>query len=78
MTHTNHILDSSTAQGRREIVEILQSGGWRLHKKTIPQMRYNERIQSGCKMVTSSKDNRKVSEIDAKKPTPEHKTRSNS
>ena len=81
MTHTNHILDSSTAQGRREIVEILQSGGWKLHKKIVPKMLLNERTQltqSKCKMVTPSKDNREASEIDAKEPTPEYKTRSNS
>jgi membrane-bound lytic murein transglycosylase B len=72
------IIDSSTVDGREAIAELLRSNGWRLHKKIIPQMRYNERTQSKGKMVTSSKDNRRVSEIDAKKPTPEHKTRSNS
>jgi membrane-bound lytic murein transglycosylase B len=77
----NSIIDSSTVDGREAIAELLRSNGWRLHKKIIPQMRYNERTQlaqPNCKTVTSTKDNRRASETDTKESTPVHKTRSNS
>jgi hypothetical protein len=74
----NSIIDSSTVDGREAIAELLRSKGWKLHKKTIPQMRYNERTQSKGKTVTSIKNNRKASETDTKESTPEHKTRSDS
>jgi len=70
MTHTNHIPDSSTAQGRQEIVSILQSKGWKLRKKIVSKMLLNERTQptqSECKMVTPTKDNAKGDELEGNK-----------